>query len=187
MLLLGYLLTGIISSNMGDKKNKKQSSAWRSIVVILVFFVSLLVVFFVWQYYKNRPNYKDLKTEFNNLKIPAEWKLVSESGNKGTLGLFCFSISDNPCPVYAKNYEQNAAPNPTVDKQTVENILISSGYKIVNTRYNSCVLDLNQKYFCYAEGYKNKIAALVSVSKELDRDIKILSIGLESKSAAGLN
>lgn len=172
---------------MGAMKQTSRSvPAWKPILAISAIVIAVAALFFGWQYTINRPNYRDLQKEFNKLSIPADWTLVSESSNKGVLGLFCWSLSDSPCPEYGKKYANQSNIDPETDQKFIEDTLILSGYQIVDRKLTNCAVQIGNKYFCYEQGTRSNIAAAISISKEVDSDTKKLSITLEPKSVTGI-
>lgn len=174
-----------------NKKAKPKRPIWQRVMMLVGSVVIVLGLVFVLLYFTNRPNYRDLQKEYERVStfIPADWELVSESNNKGTWGLFCLDVGDDtPCPTLEKLHNSKSSIDPDEDKKIVQSLLNNANYVIANTRWSKCTLDIvsSEKYFCYAEGSKDNIALLISISKNPDSNLKELTIILESSSAAGL-
>lgn len=90
---------------MGAKP--KTANWWgRNKTIVLVTAIGMvLVIVAIFAFYQSqRPNYRDLEREFQSLNIPANWKLESNSSNKGFLGLACFQIAGEQCPYIVTDY-----------------------------------------------------------------------------------
>jgi hypothetical protein len=155
---------------MGDKKQKtKNVSAWKPILVISSTFIVLVVLLFGWLYFANKPNYRDLQKEFNQLNIPADWELVSESSNKGVLGMFCWQIEGEECPysIYEYSVSENISSNPEKIFETLYSILSSGGFRQEDNSYGLKCSESDIKsgnYLCYVVGLKNKVELSVTIS-----------------------
>jgi predicted negative regulator of RcsB-dependent stress response len=64
----------------------KQFLKNRPVKILLIILAVLAGITLVgWLYYESqRPNYNDLQKAYSQLEIPSDWKLVSQSDNKGT-------------------------------------------------------------------------------------------------------
>lgn len=170
------------TANTTNKSNGNGLKVFILIVLVLFFFVSLVML---WLYASNKPNYNDLNKAYNKLNIPSDWKLVSESSKKGTMGMFCFGgISDtSPCPIIYKRYTSPIVENK-IDVNNINNILAGYGNGYVEN-YENCFSPTTNAYYCTAKGIKNNIGLIVTIGINNDND-KIIDIQMGPKNVLGI-
>ncbi len=122
-----------------------------------------------WLYYESqRPNYNDLQKAYNQLEIPSDWKLVSQSDNKGTWGKFCWQIGGESCPYLQAEFKRN----PVTSQSEVSKIIMDIGdtlsaqsYTVNTNSYQKCSeKEFNeQTYTCSISGVKNGIEVYYSI------------------------
>jgi hypothetical protein len=170
--------------------NKKAVSGFwpisRVFLIAAAVLIILIALFFTWQFYANRPNYRDLKKEYSKLVIPSNWVLESRNDEKGVAGLFCWGIDNSSCPNISSQYNSKDAPNPVDDKALLNNIVKNLGYEPKIEVNNNCVVS-STNYSCSARGVKNNYAIVVSVGFENNINKKIMTILLGQKSGIGIN
>ncbi|MCK9641746.1 MAG: hypothetical protein M0R39_17725 [Prolixibacteraceae bacterium] len=160
----------------GSKKiTAKKRLLSKPFTVILGSIVLLLCLFFVWQYFINRPNYRDLKEEHSKLVIPSDWKFVNESSNKGTWGLFCWQIEGSECPYLGYQYSTDNPQDPEVDKAIINKIIAAANYSVADKNFKHCVLG-DENYQCEIIGEKDDVSLELSIGA--DGHSKILRIHL---------
>jgi hypothetical protein len=162
------------------KKTRSNIPAWKPILTISAIVIAVAALFFGWQYAINRPNYHDLQKEFSKLSIPANWKLVSESNNRGVLGLFCWQIEGSECPYVGAKYSKTSDPDPVLDKKALTTIVESAGFQLIETDDTNCILGINN-YYCSADARKNKLSLEVSIGVEDSMKILRLHLGQYAK------
>jgi hypothetical protein len=152
---------------MSTNKNIRPAFLWRPALVIIAIAFGLLVIFFTWQYFVNRPNYRDLRREYSKLVLPSDWQLISESGNKGAWGLFCWGIDDSSCPYINSNYSRAAIDSKTPDQiiDAMQAVITKNGYTLIKGTYQKCSQNeiQNENYACGATGYKDSVELHVSI------------------------
>ena len=147
---------------MSTNKNIRPAFLWRPALVIIAIAFGLLVIFFTWQYFINRPNYRDLRREYSKLVLPSDWQLVSESGNKGVWGLFCWQIEGSECPYVGSKYSSKSHLNPKEDKSILDKIADSAGFVITERIYKHCELT-DDKYYCGVKAKNKNFSLEVSI------------------------
>lgn len=150
---------------------KNDNKKW--IIFFIGFVLSTLIVlmFFGWQYAINRPNYRDLQNAYKDLKLPADWQKVSETSNKGTLGLFCWQIGGEECPYMHIELDRTVDIAMAEISTYARRILAENGYSIYkDASYidKKCSLsDISQSnYSCSERGYKNNLSVYIELSSE---------------------
>ena len=158
------------------KQTAKGGSVLKPILIISGVTLAVIALFFAWQYAINRPNYRDLKREYSKLSIPSDWKLVSESDNKGVLGLFCWQIEGSECPYAGLQYSATTPPSPAIDNAVISKIVQSGDFQIIETNNNHCVVETDN-YYCSVSAKKNKMSLDVSIGVENANKILRIHLG----------
>lgn len=162
------------------RANKKATENNRSVLntflIVVGVFILFGALFLTWQYFKNKPNYRDLKKEYSKMQIPSDWQLVGESSNKGTWGLFCWQLEGSECPHIIYEYKSGMITKTASNiMNELEQMITKQGYVIEKDDYGLRCTEKNinnENYSCFVVGSREKI---------------VVSVGLYSKNADGDN
>ncbi len=163
---------------MGVKKAARaKKPTWRRFAIIGGVVVATIAIVFVVLYFSNRPNYRDLQKEYQRISafIPSDWRLVSESSNKGTWGLFCLQVEGPECPYYIAEFSRNplTTTSPSSITTQLQKPLIDAGLSLIDNTYQKCSTEdiRNDDYSCIAGGYIGDVEVYLSVDSTNARGV----------------
>lgn len=157
---------------MKNPTTLKSAFVW-GISLIGLFVLLSFVNWFVYPLKSASPNFKDVETVFNSIKIPNDWVVVDQSENRGIAGRQCPIESDIVCFSKSKTFKVDY----DLSNEMIVNVFKTSGCGSVS------VTDLRE----YEKGLYSKdyvcMSGLVYVSGTLKdtKDGQTVSIRTRSK------
>jgi len=170
---------------MGAVKQEQRGLFFKRSIIVVLFVLGLVTLFFVWQYFINRPNYRDLEREYRKITIPTDWQLINRSDDKGALGYICWEIDNSACPSISTQYETVETKSPDIDLDILYSIARDLGYDVQTDNNDSCKDDAIQ-YSCKLTASKNNYALVLSIGATSENHQKSLTILLGQKNGIGL-
>jgi hypothetical protein len=148
------------------KSTKKSSKSGLKILIIgiiVFYFIAGLVIWGAYQ--NNKPNYRDLQAAYNQLNIPADWQLVSESSNKGLWGMFCVNgeLNTSPCP--QKTIQWNLPKDSALDEiKAISPVTLSEVENLCdNGICRSVYKDVDGIYYIYLKDTSNPAKTIITL------------------------
>lgn len=142
--------------------------------------VLFLVIYVVFGYLSNKPNYKDLNGEYAKLAIPSSWEQINRTNQTGLWGMFCFA-SDVTCPDIQVSFTSNALFSTGKQTQILTHLLEPAGYRILSS---SGCLEKVSLSICQFVGIKGSTKLTTKASSSVGSQIINYWVELEQSNGS---